>query len=42
MRVLEDHEYGVGTGPRLDCLRDGGEQLRLLCEPAVLKEIGFA
>ena len=42
MCVLEDHKYGVGTGPRLDRLRDGGEQLRLGCEPAQIKEVGLA
>jgi hypothetical protein len=42
MRVLEDHEYGLGAGPHLDCLRDGSELLRLGCEPARVKEVGFA
>jgi hypothetical protein len=42
MRVLEDHEYRAGTGPRFDRLRDGGEQLRLRCEASPVKEVGFA
>ena len=42
MRILEDHEYRAGTGPRFDGLRDGGEQLRLGCEPSRIKEVGFA
>ena len=29
MRVLKDHQYGVGAGPHLDRLRDGSEQLWL-------------
>ena len=29
MRVLKDHQYGVGARPHLDRLGDGGEQLLL-------------